>query len=55
MNTVVNQLPGTISNTYVASADGLAGVDQYHFDAPGVRTLGRRYGEAMIEALGLSQ
>jgi hypothetical protein len=55
MNTIVNQLAGTIPNTYVASADGLAGVDQFHFDAPGVRTLGRRYGEAMIEALGLSQ
>ncbi|MBN2196939.1 MAG: hypothetical protein JW751_29310 [Polyangiaceae bacterium] len=53
MNTIVNQLPDHIPNTYVASAAGLNGVDQYHFDAPGVRTIGRRYGEAMIGALGL--
>lgn len=55
MNTIVNQLPSSIANAYVASANGLNGVDQYHFDAPGVRTLGQRYGEAMIEALGLSR
>ena len=53
MNTIVNELPANISNAYVASAEGLNGVDQYHFDAPGVRTIGQRYGEAMIGALGL--
>ncbi|HEU5072983.1 MAG TPA: sialate O-acetylesterase, partial [Polyangiaceae bacterium] len=55
MNMLVNQLPNEISNTYTASAEGLNGVDQYHFDAPGVRSLGQRYGEAMIEALGLGE
>lgn len=54
LNTIVNQLPSSIPNTYVASAADLNGVDQFHFDAPGVRTLGQRYGEAMIEALGLN-
>jgi hypothetical protein len=55
MNTIVNQLPDSIPNSYVVSAEGLNGVDAYHFDAPGVRTIGQRYGEAMIGALGLSQ
>jgi hypothetical protein len=39
----------------VVSSEGLAGTDQFHFDAPGVRTLGQRYGEAMSEALGFGQ
>lgn len=54
MNTIVGALPNQITNAYVVSAQGLNGVDQYHFDAPGVRTIGQRYGEAMIAALGLA-
>jgi hypothetical protein len=53
-NVIVNQLPDNISNAYVVSAAGLNGVDQFHFDSAGVRTLGQRYGEAMIGTLGLS-
>jgi hypothetical protein len=53
-NDIINQLPGLISNAYVVSSEGLAGVDQFHFDSPGVRTIGQRYGETMIQALGLS-
>ena len=55
MNTIVNQLPDSIPSCFVASAEGLDGVDQFHFAAPGVRTVGRRHGEAMISALGLGQ
>ena len=51
---IVNQLPDSISSTCVVSAGGLNGVDQFHFDSAGVRTIGQRYGEAMIGALGLS-
>ena len=52
-NVIISQLPENISNTYVVSAEGLNGVDQYHFDSAGVRTIGQRYGEAMIGAPGL--
>ncbi|AUX40961.1 uncharacterized protein SOCE26_023630 [Sorangium cellulosum] len=51
-NTIVNQIPGRIPNSFVVSAEGLAAMDQYHFDLAGQRTLGRRYGETMLEALG---
>lgn len=51
-NTVVNQIPGRIPNSFVVSADGLAAMDQYHFDLAGQRTLGKRYGETMLDALG---
>jgi len=53
-NVIVNQLPDNISNSYVVSAAGLNGVDQFHFDSAGVRTIDQRYGEAMIGALELS-
>jgi hypothetical protein len=53
-NDLVNQLPSRLENAHVASAAGLAGVDEFHFDSAGVRTLGARYGEAMIQALGLT-
>ncbi len=53
-NAIIAQLPGRISNALVVSSEGLGGVDQFHFDAAGVRTLGERYGEAMAQALGLT-
>jgi hypothetical protein len=52
-NTIVNQLPGQITNGFVISANGLAAVDQYHFDLAGQRTFGARYGTKMIEVGGL--
>ncbi len=52
-NTLVNRVPEVVSNAHVVSAEGLNGVDSFHFDAAGVRALGQRYGEAMILALGL--
>jgi hypothetical protein len=48
-NPVVAQLPGQLTNAHVISASGLAGMDQYHFDLAGQRTLGARYGNKMIE------
>jgi hypothetical protein len=53
-NDLVNQLPTLLDNAHVASAAGLVGVDEFHFDSAGVRTLGARYAEAMIQALGLT-
>ena len=36
---------------YVASSEGLGYYDQWHFDAKGYRTLGKRYGEIMLPLL----
>jgi len=47
-NPLIAQLPGMISETYVISASGLAGQDQYHFNLAGQRTLGQRYAEAFL-------
>jgi hypothetical protein len=52
-NRLVNQLPNAISNTAVAKADGLSvlttdGFGNVHFDLASQRTLGRRYGQAML-------
>jgi len=35
------------------SASGLNGIDTFHFDLPGQRELGKRYGTAMQQALTL--
>ena len=51
-NPIINQLPDNIPNSRVVSAEGLAGMDEAHFDLEGQRELGRRYAEAMLEALG---
>ncbi|WP_438028219.1 sialate O-acetylesterase [Sorangium sp. So ce233] len=51
-NTIVNQIPSRIPNSFVISANGLAAMDQYHFNLAAQRTFGQRYGEKMIEALG---
>jgi len=50
-NPLLRQLPYEISNTRVVSATGLSGQDAVHFDLPGQRGLGARYGGAMVELL----
>lgn len=56
-NTLINQLPGIVSNCYVISASGLV-VDpadtewHLHFDHDSQVTFGIRYAQKMIEALG---
>nr|WP_288825476.1 sialate O-acetylesterase [uncultured Clostridium sp.] len=56
-NKLVNQLPSLIPNCYVVSASGLVvdpGDTQYrlHFSHDSSVTLGKRYAEKMIQALG---
>ncbi len=51
-NRLVQELPSSIPNAYVVSAEGLAGMDNYHFDLAGQRQLGRRYADAILQALG---
>jgi len=50
-NALVNELPRVVSNTSVASARGLGGMDPHHFDLDAQRELGRRFGARMLEAL----
>src|SRR5574344_1868225 len=49
MNSIIDDLPRTIKNCYVISADGCQGntVDGFHFSTEGERELGRRYGYQM--------
>ena len=50
-NPLVAALAGEIPACRVVSASGLAGMDAAHFDLPGQRELGARYGAAMLELL----
>ncbi len=51
MNEIINTLPETIPTAHVVSAEGCAvKEDNIHFDTPGIRVLGKRYAEKMIEA-----
>jgi hypothetical protein len=55
-NAYINMLPKVIANTAVVKADGLTalatdGYGNLHFDAASQRTLGRRYGQAMLKLL----
>jgi hypothetical protein len=53
MNTIINELPKTIPNSYVISSKGCTSrPDHLHFDAAGYRELGRRYGLKMLSLLG---
>lgn len=50
-NPLVRQLPDSIPNAHVVSAEGLDMIDQFHFDLEGMHELGRRYANAMLDAL----
>ena len=53
MNKQINELPKTLHTSIVISSTGCTnGPDNLHFDAPGYRELGRRYGEKMLALLG---
>ena len=52
-NPLVAQLVSSTPNAFLVSASGLGGSDQFHFDLPAQRELGRRYGTAMQQALTL--
>ena len=52
-NKQINELPKTLHTAHVISSTGCTnGPDRLHFDAPGYRELGRRYGEKMLELMG---
>lgn len=53
MNTMIDELPKTIPNSYVVSSQGCASrPDHLHFNAAGYRELGTRYGLKMLSILG---
>ena len=53
MNTIINELPKIIPNSYVISSRGCTSrPDHLHFNATGYREIGRRYGLKMLSLLG---
>jgi Carbohydrate esterase, sialic acid-specific acetylesterase len=53
MNAIIDELPKTISNSYVISSKGCTGrPDHLHFTPAGYRELGRRYAEKMLSIPG---
>jgi hypothetical protein len=47
-NTNIADLPNVLPNSYVISAEGLPGQDEFHFNSEGNRTFGVRYAEQML-------
>ncbi len=53
MNTIIDQLPRTISTARVISSKGCSSRrDRLHFSPEGYREMGRRYAAAMLQSLG---
>ena len=52
MNTIIDDLPKTISTAHVVSATGCTKANPLHFNPDGYRLLGTRYAEAMLPLLG---
>ncbi len=51
MNTIINKLPEVIPTASVVPSEGCAvKEDRVHFDTEGIRILGKRYAEKMMEA-----
>ena len=50
-NSVIATVPDVIPNSYVISAEGLPGKDQFHFNSEGNRTFGIRYAQKMLTLL----
>ncbi len=49
INSVILELPQVVSNTAVASSEGLTTRDGTHFDSASAREMGRRFAAKMIE------
>ncbi len=50
-NAIIAKVPEVIPNSYVISAEGLAGKDQFHFTTESNREIGRRYAAKMLTLL----
>ena len=52
-NEIMAKLPDTLPNSYVISSAGCTcNSDHMHFNSEGSREFGKRYGEAMLKAMG---
>ena len=54
LNPLINSLPNMIPGARAVSANGFTNIDNFHFDLPSQRTFGARYGQIMLEALGIN-
>ncbi len=52
MNSIIATLPETIPTAHVIASQGCTAQDEAHFDAAGIRELGRRYAETMLALMG---
>ena len=54
MNSIIDELPKTVPNSYVISSAGCTAIppQQLHFSPAGYRELGKRYAEKMLSLLG---
>ncbi len=50
-NTIIATVPNVIPNSYVISANGLPGKDNFHFNSVGNRNFGIRYAQKMLPLL----
>jgi hypothetical protein len=51
-NQVIAKIPSVVTNSYVASAQGLTGIgDEYHFSHDAYITLGKRFAEQMMKGI----
>jgi Carbohydrate esterase, sialic acid-specific acetylesterase len=50
-NKIIDTLHKVIPNAYAISANGLTGVDQYHFTSASYRTFGKRYADTLLTIL----
>ncbi|NLD95336.1 MAG: sialate O-acetylesterase [Fibrobacter sp.] len=50
-NTIIDTLHKVIPNAHTISADGLTGVDQFHFTSASYRTFGKRFADTMLTIL----
>lgn len=54
-NSIIAKLPEVLPNSYVISADGLKGKDQFHFTTESNRTFGIRYAEKMLSLITINK
>jgi hypothetical protein len=54
-NEIMAKLPEAIPNSHVISSAGCPTNDRLHFNSEGSRELGTRYGEKMLEVLGVTK
>jgi len=56
MNTIIAKLPDVIPTAHVISSKGcMVRTDSLHFNSVGVRELGKRYAEKMLELKAMQE